>query len=135
MNRQLIAQQVTALRGFDRIDVADDVGDSYVGRGEFFDEASVAIDPVDARHVAVLFERLSCVSRDWVKRIVVDFRTRDYRQTLVKEFRQLSNDAALRLAAQTEQDDVVTRQNRVDELRNDGVVVTDNAGEQFLAGA
>jgi hypothetical protein len=70
-----------------------------------------------------------------VKRIVVHFRTRDYRQALVEEIGQLSNDTALRLAAQAEQDDVVTRQDRVDELRNDGVVVTNDAGEQFLAGA
>ena len=54
MDRQLVAQQVTAFRRFDRIDVTDDVGDSDVRRGEFLDEASVAIDPVDGRRVAVL---------------------------------------------------------------------------------
>ena len=46
-----------------------------------------------------------------------------------------AQDAALRLAAQAEQDEVVPRQHRVDELRNDGVVVADDAGKQRLAAA
>ena len=53
MNRQLVAQQVTAFRRFDRIDVADDVGDGHVGRREFFDKTRIAIDPIDRRCVAV----------------------------------------------------------------------------------
>ncbi len=48
-------------------------------------------------------------------------------------FGELTDDAALRLAAQPEQNDVVSRQNRVHELRNDGFVIADNAGKKFLA--
>ena len=47
MNRQLVAQQVSALGGLDRIDVADDVGDRHVGRRELLDKTCVAIDPID----------------------------------------------------------------------------------------
>ncbi len=38
----------------------------------------------------------------------------------VEQFGELTNDAALRLSAKTEQDDVMPRQDRIDELRNDG---------------
>ena len=61
MNRQLVAEQVSAFRGFDRIDVADDVGDRHVRRGQLFDKARIAIDPVDLRCVAVQLDRLSTV--------------------------------------------------------------------------
>ena len=39
VNGQLIAQQVSALRGLDRIDVADDVSDGYVRRCQFLYKA------------------------------------------------------------------------------------------------
>ena len=44
-----------------------------------------------------------------------------------------AQDARLRLAAQAEQDEIVTRQDRVDDLRHDGVVVADDAGKERLA--
>ena len=66
-----------------------------------------------------------------MKRIVVDFGAGDDRNLLVEQFGELANDAALCLAAQAEQDDVVPRQNGVDQLRNNGFVVTDDAGKSF----
>ena len=52
---------------------------------------------------------------------------------LVEQRRQRAEDARLRLAAQAEQDEVVPREDRVDELRDHGVVVADDAGKQRLA--
>jgi hypothetical protein len=68
-----------------------------------------------------------------VKRIVVNFRTGDDRDALVEQIGEQTNDAALCLAAQAEQDDVVPRQDRIDQLRNDRVVVADDAGKEFFA--
>ena len=51
----------------------------------------------------------------------------------IEQIGQLANDAALRLAAQTEQDNVMSRENRIDELRNDGFLVADDAGKKFFA--
>ena len=56
------------------------------------------------------------------------------RNLLVEQIDEAAQDAALRLAAQAEQDEVVARQDRVDELRDDRLVVADDAGEQRLAG-
>ena len=132
MNRQLVAQQVTAFGGLDRIDVADDVGDGHVRRGKFFDKARIAIDPVDWRRVAMQLKRLPSVSGDGLKRIVVNFRAGDDRNLFVQQLGELANDAALGLSAQPEQDNVVPRENRVDELRNDSFVVADDAAERVF---
>ena len=135
VNRQFVAQQMSAFRGFDRIDVADDVGDRHVRRGQFFDKTRVATDPVDRRRVAMQLERLPAVSARLDERIVVDFGTGDDRNLLVQQIGQLTNDSALRLAAQTQQDHVVPREDRIDQLRNDRFVVADDAGKQFFAAA
>src|SRR6185369_2775721 len=135
VNRQLIAQQVAALRGLDRIDVADDVGDGHVWCGEFLDEPRIAIDPRDGRVVSLLLQHLAPVRRDWSKRIVVDFRTGNDRDLFVEQIREQANNPAFCLPAKAKQDDVVPRQNRVYELRNYAVVITDNAGEKLLARA
>src|SRR5262249_1181252 len=70
---------------------------------------------------------------DRSKRIVVDFGARDDRNTFIEQFGEQTDDAALCLSAQTKQDDVMPRQNGVDQLRDNRVLVTDDAGKQFLA--
>ena len=67
-----------------------------------------------------------------MKRIVVDFRAGDNRNLLVEQIRQLADNATLRLAAQAEQDQVVPRENRIYQLRDDRFVLADDAGKQFL---
>ena len=71
---------------------------------------------------------------DRSERIVVNFAAGDDRQMLVEQIDEAAQDAALRLTAQAEQDEVVPRQDRVDELRDDGVLVADDAGEERVAG-
>ena len=65
----------------------------------------------------------------------MDLAAGDDRQMLVEQRHERAQDAALRLTAQAEQNEVVTRENRVDQLRNDRFVVADDAGEQRLAAA
>ena len=67
------------------------------------------------------------------QRIVVNLAAGHDRDLLVEQIDEAAEDPALRLAAQAEQDEVVARQDRVDELRDDGVVVADDAGKQRLA--
>ena len=57
-----------------------------------------------------------------------------HRNLLVQQIDEAAQDAALRLSAQSEQNEVVLREDRVDELRHDRLVVADNAGEERLAG-
>jgi hypothetical protein len=71
---------------------------------------------------------------DWIQRIVVDLAAGHYRDVLVEERHQGAQQSRLRLAAQAEQDEVVLRQERVDELRYDRIVVANDAGKQRLTG-
>ncbi len=132
---QLVAQQVAAARGLDRVNVADDVGDRHVGRRQFFDEALVAAHPVDGRRVALFFDQLATVGADGFERVVVDFGAGDGRHALVEELDELADDAALGLTAQTQQNQVVPREDGVDDLRDDRLVVADDAGENLFARA
>ena len=72
---------------------------------------------------------------DRVERIVVDLAARHDRDLIVEQRDERAKQARLRLPAQAEQDEVVLRQQRVHELRHDGVVVADDAREERLAGA
>ena len=67
------------------------------------------------------------------QRIVVDLAARHDRDLVVEQIDQAAQDAALGLAAQSEQDEVVPREDGVDELRDDRLVVADDAREQLLA--
>src|SRR5438105_8960344 len=110
MNCQLIAEEVSALRGFDRIDVANDISNRHIRRGQLFDKARIAIDPGDWRRVLMQLDRLSPMRADRMKRIVVDFRAGNDWNLLVEQIGELANDAALRLAAQPQQNQIVSRE-------------------------
>jgi hypothetical protein len=52
---------------------------------------------------------------------------------LVEQIRQPAKNSRFRLSAQTQQDEIVPRQDRVDQLGDDGFVEADDAGEKFFA--
>ena len=122
-----------AFGGLDGIDVADNVCDGDVRSRQLFDKARIAINPGNGCGILVQLDRLPSVSADRMKRIVVDFRTGNDRNLLVEKICELANDAALRLAAQSQQNQIMPRENCIDELRHDGFVITNNAGKKSLA--
>src|SRR5437588_11409448 len=133
MNRQFVAEQVPAFGGLDGIDVADNVCDGDVRSLQLFDKARIAINPGNGCGILVQLDRLPSVSADRMKRIVVDIRTGNDGNLLVEKICELANDAALRLAAQSQQNQIVAGENGINKLRHDGFVITNNAGEKFLA--
>ena len=133
MHRQLIGEVQTGLRGLDRIDVADHVRDRDVGRCELLDVAGLARPPGDRHPVALARDAGAACAADGVKWIVVDFAAGHDGDLIVEQTDQAAQDPALRLAAQAQQNEIVPRQDRVDELRHDRVVVADDAGEEPLA--
>ena len=48
----------------------------------------------------------------------------------IQQRRERAQDAAFRLAAQTEQNKVMARKNCIDDLRNDGIFITHDAREK-----
>src|SRR6185437_7549733 len=133
VHRQLVGQQVTAARGLDGVHVADDVGDGDVGRGELLHEAGLARQPGDRCPGALLGYELAPKLRDRRERVVVHFAPGEYRNLFVEQRDELAQDAALRLPAQAQQDEVVARQDGVHELRDDGLLVPHDTREQRRA--
>jgi len=69
-----------------------------------------------------------------MKRIVADFTTSDDRDFGVEKIDEATKNAAFGLAAQAEQNEIVAREKRIDDLRDYGVVVAMNAREDcFVA--
>ena len=133
VQRQLVAE-VAALGHLDRIDLADEVGDRRVGRGQLLAEAVVAMHPVDRRGVAHLGDEIAGVLADRLVRIVVDLAAGDDRHPLVEQTGERADDARLGLAALAEEDHVVAGEQGVLELRHDRLLVAEHAFEQRLAG-
>ena len=77
-------------------------------------------------------DRLPAMRTYGTKWIVVDFRSGDDWNLLVQQIGELTNDATLRLPAQPQQNQVVPRKNRIDELRHNRFIVTNDAGKKFF---
>src|SRR5215813_2325149 len=103
MNRQLIAEKMAALRGFNRIYVANDVRYGHIRCGEFFDKPCIAVNPIQRGHIAMQLEFLPAIRRDGLEGIIVNFGTGDHRNMFVEQAGELANDPALRLPTQTQQ--------------------------------
>ena len=133
MDGQLVGE-VAALGHLDRVDLADEVGDGDVGRGQLLAVAAVARDPRDRRRRRPP-RRRSCAARlaDRRERVVVDLAAGERRQLLVEQLDQQPRDPRLGLAALAEEDDVLAGEDRVLDLRDDRLVVADDAGQERLA--
>ena len=125
--------EVAALGDLDGVDFADEVGDRGVGGRELFAEAAIAVHPVDRRVVAALGDEVAGVRRHGIERVVVDLAALDDRHPLIEQSHEPADDARLGLAALTEEHDVVPREQRVRELRDHGVVVSDHAVDERSA--
>ena len=85
--------------------------------------------------IAVGRDAASARGADGRQRVVVDLASRHHRDLFIEQRHQRPEQARLRLTAKAEQDEVVLREKRVDQLWNDAVVVPDDAREQRSAAA
>src|SRR6266851_2439167 len=117
----------------DGIDIADDVGHGYVGRGELFDKAIVAGHPGDGSIVAVGGDFFAAGAADGFQRIVIDFAAGDDGHFRIEEVDEAAKNSAFGLAAEAEQNEIVAGEQGIDDLRNDSVFVAVDAGEKRFA--
>ena len=103
VNGEFVGEIATATSRANGVDVTDDVGDGDIGSGELFDVALVARKPGDRSIVAFGGDAFAAGAANGTKGIVVDFAARDDGDFRVEKLDQAAQDAALRLAAQTEQ--------------------------------
>ena len=130
---EFVGEIQTALRGLDRIDVANHVGNRHVRRRELLDVAVVTWHPHDGQRISFGPDARTAGSANRIQRVVVNFASGDDGDVLVEQIDEATKDATLRLSAESEQDEVVSRQNRVHQLGDNGVFVADHAREQTLA--
>src|SRR5271156_1062462 len=133
MNRQLVGKIASAARGFDGVHVADYVRDGDVGRGEFFHVAMFAREPGNGRGVAFSSNAFAASAANRGVGIVVNFAALDHRDMRVHESHQAAQDARLRLPAQTKQNEMMARENGIDDLRQNGIVVAMHTGKKLVA--
>ena len=126
--------EVAALGDLDRIDLADQVGDGDVGRGQLLGVAPVARQPLNGRLIALGVDQLARDRTDRRERVVVELATGDDRDELVEQTDQQPRQPRLGLAALTEETHVLAGQDRVLDRRDDAFVVTDDAREDGLLG-
>ncbi len=132
VDRQLVGE-VAALGHLDRIDLADQIGDRDVGRGQLLAVAPVARQPGDLGGVAALGHALAARRADRRQRIVVDLAAGEHGHGLVEQAGKQPRDPRLGLAALAEQHDVLTAEHGVFDLGDHRVVVADDAGQERLA--
>jgi hypothetical protein len=132
--RQLIGQIQAGLSGLDRVDVAHHVGDCHVRRRQLFYEARLARQPGHRQAVAFLRDARPARGAQRRQRVVVNLAAGHDRNLFVEQVDQAAKNPALGLAAQAEQDEIVPRQNRVHQLRDDGLLVADDPWKERLAG-
>jgi len=115
VNGEFVGKIAAATCGANGVNVTDNVGDSDVGRGKFFDVAEVTRHPGDGSVGAFGGEAVFAGAADRMKRIVVDFAAGDDGDFRIKKIDQTAKDAAFCLTAEAEQNEIVAREKCVDD--------------------
>jgi hypothetical protein len=68
-----------------------------------------------------------------MERVVVHLAPCQRRNGVIEEVHELTQDSALRLSPESQEDEVLSRQQRIDEPRNDGILVALHAGKEDLS--
>ena len=131
VDRQLVAE-IAALGDLDRIDLADEVGDSIVRRRELLTVALVARHPGDLDLVDLVVDLVAAGPADWSVGIVPDLAVADVWHLLVEEVDERPDDARLGLAALTQEDDVLSGEDGVLQLRDDRILIAEDPRQDVL---
>ena len=119
--------------GLDGIQISDDVGNGDVGSGELFHVALLAREVGEGQVVSLFGNPPLAGAANGKERIVVDFAARDTGHLRVQKFSESSQDAALGLPAQPQENEIVLGQESIDDSRHHRILVADDAREEFLA--
>jgi hypothetical protein len=131
VDRELVGE-VPALRDLDRVDLAHEVRDGDVGRGELLAVAPVPRHPLDRGGVGLLRDPQPAGPADRRVGVVVDLAAGDGGRLRVQELDETARDPRLRLAALAQEDEVVAGEDGVLHLRDHRLLVADDAGEEGL---
>jgi len=130
----LLVGEVGVERGPRHPGPADDVGHGDVRSSQLLDVAHVGIEPCNRRVVAGLLEKILAVLGDRSERIVVYFAAGDDRKRRIQQRRECAENSGLCLSTKAQQDEVVTTEEGIDDLRHDRLLVAYDAVEDRLPG-
>src|SRR5207253_1843728 len=102
-------------------------------RREFFNVPVFRSEPRDRSCILFARDQLPAAAADWRIRVVVDLASRNIGRLRVKQPGERAQDAALGLPPQSEQDEIVARQDRVYDLRHNGIVVTHDSRKYWTS--
>ena len=129
VNRQFVGKIAPAARRANGVDVSDDVRDGHVRRGQLLHKPLLSRHPRERRVIAFRVDSLPARPANRLQRVVIDFAPRDDRHFGVQQLHQPAQDSALGLSAQTQKDEIVPRQQCVDDLRDHRVFVAVHTGK------
>ncbi len=129
---QFVGDILSAPRGFDRIDIADHVRDRHIRRRQFLDIARFGRKVSDRRGVALLFDQHLAAAADGRVGVVVNFASGHVRHPRIEQRGEHPDQPGLGLSAQSKKNEVMPGKNRVYDLWNNAVLVTDDAGKELL---
>ena len=132
MNRHLV-REISPFRHLDRIDFADQIRNRNVRRRELLAVALIAAHPIDLEPVALGLDARPARVRDRLERTLVELAAGDNRHPFVEQARQSADHPRLRLAALSEKDDVLSREDCVLELGYHGLFVSVDSVEERLS--
>src|SRR5207245_9727755 len=78
-------RQVPPLSDFDRVELADEIGDGNSGRGQFFSVSMISINPLNRQGITQLGQYVATNPTDRFVRIIVDLAARNAGDTLVQQ--------------------------------------------------
>jgi len=130
---QFVGKVAAAASRADGIHIADNVGHGYVGRCKFLDKAIFARHPSDGSIIAFAGDFFAARAADGLERVIVDFAARNDRHFRIEQIDQATQNAAFGLAAQAEKNEIVPREKRIHDLRNNRVFIPVDAREEGLA--
>ena len=128
-----LVRQVAAFGHLDRVHLTNKVGDGDVRGRQFLAVALGAMQPADRRAVSEVGDDGLALRADRREGILRDLRPIDGGRPLIEQRGEAADDARLRLPTLAQQDHVLPGEDRVLDLRDDGLFETDDPREQIAS--
>ena len=133
MNHPFVAVGQLERRRFDRIHITNEVSHAYIRRCQLLDIALMAMQPLHRRIVPHVGNEIFGKAGERLQRVVVEFAARHHGHILVEQLHNAAREPRFGLPAQAEQQHIVARQQRALDVRDDGVVKTNDALKAVVA--